>query len=55
MAAGMSVYLAVVFFTIYIMISVAVTRMRVEMGTPVHDIHYGGPDLLIPPTWGQGI
>ena len=52
MAAGMSVYLAVVFFTIYIMISVAVTRMRVEMGTPVHDIHYGGPDLLIPPTIG---
>ncbi len=51
-AAGMSVWLAVVFFVIYTMISVAVTRMRVEMGTPVHDIHYGGPDLLIPPTVG---
>ena len=51
-AAGMSVWLAVAFFVIYIMISIAVTRMRVEMGTPVHDIHYGGPDLLIPPTIG---
>ena len=48
----MSVWLAVAFFIIYIMISIAVTRMRVEMGTPVHDIHYGGPDLLIPPTIG---
>ena len=51
-AAGMSIWLAVVFFVIYIMISISVTRMRVEMGTPVHDIHYGGPDLLIPPTIG---
>ena len=40
------------FCHLHIMISISVTRMRVEMGTPVHDIHYGGPDLLIPPTIG---
>jgi hypothetical protein len=51
-AAGMSPGLAIAFFVIYLMVSVAVARMRVEMGAPVHDIHYGGPDLLIPPTMG---
>ena len=45
-------WVAVAFFVIYMMISIAVTRMRVEMGTPVHDIHYGGPDLLIPSAVG---
>jgi hypothetical protein len=50
--AGMSVWLAVVFFVLYFMVDIAVTRMRVEMGVPIHDIHNGGPDLLLPPTLG---
>jgi len=50
--AGMSVWLAFAFFVLYFMVDIAVTRMRVEMGVPIHDIHNGGPDLLIPPTLG---
>ena len=50
--AGMSVWLAIVFFVLYFMVDIAVTRMRVEMGVPIHDIHNGGPDLLLPPTLG---
>jgi hypothetical protein len=51
-AAGMSIWLAVVFFVFYLMLNTAITRMRAEMGVPIHDIHNGGPDLLIPPTVG---
>jgi hypothetical protein len=50
--AGMSIWLAIVFFVLYFMVDIAVTRMRVEMGVPIHDIHNGGPDLLLPPTLG---
>ena len=50
--AGMSIWLAVVFFALYLMLNVAITRMRAEMGVPVHDIHNGGPDLLLPPALG---
>jgi len=51
-AAGMSIWLAIVFFVFYIMLDISITRMRVEMGVPIHDIHNGGPDLLLPPILG---
>ena len=50
--AGMSIWLAMVFFAIYLMLVTSITRMRAEMGVPVHDMHNGGPDQLIPPTIG---
>ena len=34
------------------MLVAAITRMRAEMGVPVHDMHNGGPDQLIRPTLG---
>jgi len=40
--SGVSVWLAIAFFVLYFMVNIAVTRMRVEMGVPIHDIHNGG-------------
>ena len=44
---GMSVGIAIAFFAFYFAISLAVTRMRAELGTPVHDLHYSGPDEIL--------
>ncbi len=45
--AGMSVWAVIAFFSIYMLLSVAVTRMRAELGTPVHDLHYAGPEQMM--------
>jgi hypothetical protein len=51
-ALGMWVWLAVIFFAIYFAISLAVTRVRAELGPPAHDLHRGGPDLLLTNLFG---
>ena len=50
--AGMSLWLAVPFFLAYFLIAVSIARMRAEMGVPIHDMHNGGPDQIIPPMLG---
>jgi len=47
-AMGMSWWLIIVFFAIYFAMSVAVTRMRAELGPPAHDLHAAGPDAILP-------
>lgn len=49
---GMSIWVSVPFFVLYFIIQIAVTRMRAELGTPVHDLHYSGPDEMIVRTIG---
>jgi len=49
---GMSIWVSVSFFALYFIIQIAVTRMRAELGTPVHDLHYSGPDEIIVRTMG---
>src|SRR5205807_6356405 len=44
--------MGVVFFTIYFMLSISVNRMRAELGSPAHDLHYAGPDQVIPAVMG---
>lgn len=46
--AGMSGWLIIVFFAIFFAMSIAITRMRVELGPPAHDLHAAGPDSIIP-------
>ncbi len=41
--AGMGVASIVLFFGIYTLITVSVGRMRAELGSPVHDLHFAGP------------
>ena len=44
---GAELWVMFAFFVIYYMISIAITRMRAELGTPVHDLHYSGPDEIL--------
>jgi hypothetical protein len=44
--AGMSPLLAAAAFAFYFAISLAVTRIRAELGPPVHDLHFSGPDYI---------
>ncbi len=50
----MSLWIAVLFFIFYWMISLAVTRVRAELGPPAHDLHRGGPDYVITNIFGMG-
>jgi Family of unknown function (DUF6785)/Domain of unknown function (DUF6784) len=44
---GMDAPVALVFFVLYFLVSIAVTRMRAELGPPCHDLHHIGPDRQI--------
>lgn len=35
-------------FSIYFLLAIAVTRIRAELGSPVHDLHFAGPDEMLP-------
>ena len=50
--AGMSIMVIFVFFVLYFLISLGITRMRAELGAPVHDIHYTGPEQVM--VWAVG-
>ena len=45
--AGMSLWFASLFFTLYLAMSVTITRIRAELGPPAHDLYNAGPDLLL--------
>lgn len=50
--AGMSLWVIFLFFALYFAISTAITRIRAEVGSPVHDLHFIGPDEIIPKVFG---
>jgi len=50
--AGMSIFIAIIFFVIYFALSAAITRMRSELGSPVHDIHWIGSDEVLARFYG---
>ncbi len=45
--AGMSLWAVLVFFGLYFAFSTAVSRMRAELGSPMHDLHYTGPERVM--------
>lgn len=47
MALGLAWWLSIAFFLIYLALALAITRMRAELGTPVHDLHFTGPDWVL--------
>jgi hypothetical protein len=49
---GLRWWIAALAWGIYFALSVAVTRMRAELGPPVHDLHFSGPDSLLTRAWG---
>ncbi len=52
---GMSIPLILAFFILYFALSTAITRMRAELGSPVHDLHFSGPDMIITKLLGSRI
>ena len=44
---GMSLWAILVFFGLYFAFSTAVSRMRAELGSPMHDLHYTGPERVM--------
>lgn len=53
-ALGLSWGVLVVFWTVYLLIAVCVTRMRAELGPPTHDLYFAGPDWLLVSSMGSG-
>ena len=49
---GMWAWLSIILYGVYFMLSLTVTRVRAELGPPAHDLHAGGPDLLITNMFG---
>jgi hypothetical protein len=48
MAAGVAWWVAAIFFAIYLPTIAVITRIRAEIGAPVHDFHFMGPDSMLP-------
>jgi len=49
---GMVWWIIPLFLLIYFAIAIAIARMRAELGPPAHDLHYGGPDQMLPKFFG---
>ncbi len=47
-AAGVQWWAAGVFLLVLLAIMLVVTRVRAELGSPVHDFHFMGPDAMMP-------
>jgi len=50
--AGLSPHWAALALFIYFALAVAVTRLRAELGPPVHDLHFTGPDHMLTRVFG---
>ena len=44
---GASWHAMAIFFLIFLLYSLAIARMRAELGPPAHDLHYMGPEMLM--------
>jgi len=50
--AGMSIPVAFAFWGIFFFLSIAITKMRVELGHPAHELYWRGPDAVLITTLG---
>jgi len=51
--AGMSFWVISAFFALFYALVTGITRMRAELGSPVHDLHYGGPGTMLYAAFGS--
>jgi len=51
-AGGMTPVVAFAFIALYLGISIAVARIRAELGSPVHDLHKIGPEVILTEWFG---
>ncbi len=50
--AKMTFWPALGFIVLYLLLSIAVARIRAELGSPVHDLHFIGPQVVLTETFG---
>lgn len=50
--AGMSIWVILTFFAIYFALSIAISRIRAELGSPIHDLPIGGPGEMMTKIFG---
>jgi hypothetical protein len=50
---GMVWWIGIIFFLIYFALALAITRMRAELGTPMHDLHFTGPEMIMTRVMGS--
>jgi hypothetical protein len=50
--SGMTFWAAAIFFALYFILAIGITRMRAELGSPVHDLHRAGAHLMMVNTVG---
>jgi hypothetical protein len=48
LAAHVAWWVAAVFFAFYLPTIAVITRIRAELGPPLHDFHFMGPDAMLP-------
>jgi hypothetical protein len=53
MQAGVGILAAIAFLIIYLVFSLAATRMRAELGPPTHELHFVGPDKILTAFFGS--
>lgn len=53
--AGMSLWVILLFFLLYFLLSLSFTRIRAEAGILFHDLHFMGPDSALVKTLGTRI
>ena len=46
-AAGMELWVALLFFSLYFIFSISITKIRAELGAPIHDLHWAGTDRMM--------
>lgn len=51
-AAGMPAWVALIFFVIYLALTLVIGRLRAEFGLPIHDMHNVGPANLLLASFG---
>lgn len=44
---GLTWWIGILFFLMYFALALAITRMRAELGTPIHDLHFTGPEMVM--------
>ncbi len=44
---GGSIHVMIAFFLIFFIYSIAIARMRAELGPPAHDLHFTGPGIVM--------
>ena len=55
LAAGVAWWIAGAFFAVYLATIAVVTRIRAELGPPIHDFHFMGPDAMLPRAFSAGM